>query len=896
MNTAGGYITGCDGVNAWKFNGDDRKLAVIANKNYLVQERTSAQTNPFTGEHYTQATGYAVHTGFYGTGGAGYNAEDGDMNDYCMKDGNGGDSTRLEIGSSSGNTVYDPVTKQKIAVNKVQSGASMAGHIVWASQCKENNTTHVACYDTPQNDPFDITVLKQDKDTGNTYAQGNAAIEGAVFKVSYYTSLEDNATSGTPERVWYWKTQANGQITCDKDTPLNEGNYNSSALYHDLSSSVTFPVGTYTAEEVEAPTGYQLPVDDNGNNQIFKTQITSQGGSEERINVWNMKAVDEPINKGGVKINKQDTETGTAQGSASLAGIKFDVVNKSKAAVTVDDKTAQPDEVVMTIKTDASGVAQTASDVLPYGDYEVKEVATNGSYLLDSTQVKQFSIKEKGVIVDLTSEPFKNDVVRGGLKFDKLDAETKTPWAMGSGKLNATFEVVNKSENAVEVDGTKYGTGEVVATVQAEKTDDGWHFESAADWLPYGKYQISEVAAADNYVLFEGAKEFSITTNGVVVDLADTESGTFEDTAVRADVAWEKVNEELRTLANVPFLITNTETGEQHVAVTDLEGKFNSSSSREVITGFEAGGSASVGMDENGNAVVTDGSGSSNVKTASGRGTVNANDAALTGTDYDSWKIDETKLDYSNGVWFGLNEAGVMSKPNDKLGAFYKGTYEIKELPCSANAGYQMIETTIEITDADNATVKDYGQLFDLKANIETVAYDGVSKDESDKVLAADAGSVVADKVSLSNLVAGREYTLKSELHNADTGDILGEAVTQTFSVDGTADSVQAKEITVEMPYDTSGWQQTGNITVYEYLSWKDYALAEEAEAGLESQTVQIEVPVVPNPDTPAAATAESAKTSDTLKNAMLVLGGIALVALVAGGIAFGRKKAGNKR
>jgi len=47
----------------------------------------------------------------------------------------------------------------------------------------------------------------------------------------------------------------------------------------------------------------------------------------------------------------------------------------------VDGKTYQKDEVVLTIKTDASGLASSAADALPYGSYRVDEVTPPTGYL-----------------------------------------------------------------------------------------------------------------------------------------------------------------------------------------------------------------------------------------------------------------------------------------------------------------------------------------------------------------------------------------------------------------------------------------------------------------------------------------------------------------------------------
>ena len=109
------------------------------------------------------------------------------------------------------------------------------------------------------------------------------------------------------------------------------------------------------------------------------------------------------------------------QGGATLEGAEFAITSLNDNPVVVDGKTYQKDEVVLTIKTDASGLASTAADALPYGSYRVDEVTPPTGYLGEGTLSAEFTISKNGEMVDLTGEDnsISNQIIRGGVKVQK---------------------------------------------------------------------------------------------------------------------------------------------------------------------------------------------------------------------------------------------------------------------------------------------------------------------------------------------------------------------------------------------------------------------------------------------------------------------------------------------
>lgn len=202
-------------------------------------------------------------------------------------------------------------------------------------------------------------------------------------------------------------------------------------------------------------------------------QITSTG-TEETISIYNASSVEEQVFRGGVKIQKRDLETqGTqAQGTASLADAEFTITTLNKQPVWVGGKLYENGQAVLTIKSDAHGIAASAADALPLGHYRIEETKAPSGYLTDGAKALEFDITQNGEIVDLTTEEtsVSNQIIRGGVKIQKRDLETGEAKPQGNASLkDAEFTITNLGPNPVLVDGTLYEKDQVVLTL---KTDE----------------------------------------------------------------------------------------------------------------------------------------------------------------------------------------------------------------------------------------------------------------------------------------------------------------------------------------------------------------------------------------------------------------------------------------
>ncbi len=639
--------------------------------------------------------------------------------------------------------------------------------------------------DMPSGDPMRMAVGKYDGDTeykANNLPQGSASLEGAEFTVEYFDTVDyDNydalkKAGVKPTRSWVFRTNANGIANFTKNDFVSGDEF-----YLDTNGNPTMPRGSVAVYESKAPVGYKL----NDDVSFQKIQDDYLSG----VTTFNLPEIPETVIRGGVSVQKLDSETGqTPQGGASLEGITFSIINDNPNAVTVDGKSYNPGQTVKNIVTDKSGVAKTPANCLPYGKYIIRETATNDGYLNTSNEMR-VTVSEDGKMYSFNA---KDDIVRGGVEITKHDIETGTGDPLGGASLDGTqFQVKSLNDKPVIVGGVTYTKGQVI---QPLLTIEDGHASSDAQWLPFGLYSIQEVKAGEGYLLTDGEEHrFRISKDGALVNPFD---GAFENQVMRSDLEFTKKGENGQDrLAGVAFKLTSKTTGESHVVVTDENGYFSSASSWNKHTHE-----------------------------------TNANDWALD----TEGVIDSSKLDATAGVWFGG------TTPDDSKGALPYDTYLIEELRCTANEGYQLIETSVIVSR--DGKVYDFGTLTDVKASITTKAYDPMDGDS----LVGMGEVKVSDKVTYANLFPNRDYKLTAELHDSATGDVLLDASGHPITVEKrfTAQSPTGFEV-VEFTIDTI---ELGGktVTVYERLYDEGGSLiAEHADKSDVNQQVTVIEPEI---------------------------------------------------
>ena len=389
-----------------------------------------------------------------------------------------------------------------------------------------------------------LKLKKKDSQTGST-PQGNASLAGAVYQVSY---------------------QKGGQTVTEELTTDASGN---------LGTLEGLPLGTVTVKELTAPEGYRLDT------QVHTYTVD---GSQLTGDVYELEVTDlaEEVQRGGLTIQKKDTQTGTTpQGDASLAGISFEIVNKSQNAVVVNGSTAAPGQVAMTITTNASGVATTGENALPYGDYTVREKSTNESMLQTFTEEISVSIDIDNVLLEYEAE---NDVVRGGIDLEKQDSQMGTTPQGNSSFANIDFEIINRSANPVVVDGQTYAVGDVVMTIT---TDENGHASTGSEALPYGTYEVRESQTNESMLLTWTGETVQVRQNGhsvAITAVNDVERGglsvekqdTITGSTPQGDANFEGITFEIINNSRNPVIVEGQKYQPGEVVktlATDSEGK-----------------------------------------------------------------------------------------------------------------------------------------------------------------------------------------------------------------------------------------------------------------------------------------------------------------------------------
>ena len=637
------------------------------------------------------------------------------------------------------------------------------------------NTT-VELQDMPQSDPVRIALGKVDKDTNANKPQGSASLGGAEFTVKYYNGLYDTdpAEQGqTAVRTWVLRTDEDGYCRLGDAYKVSGDDF-----YYNNTTIPTLPIGTLTIQETKAPEGYLI------DETVFVRQITPDGDNEA-VNSYNQPVIKEQVIRGGVKIQKRDYENGsTPQGNGNFANAEISIINNGANAVYVNGNTYEPGQTVLTMVTDSTGLAQTAADALPHGDYMWKETKAPAGYLISGVTEGTFAIRENGVIVDLSAadKGVNDKVIRGGVKIQKRDYETEDTTPMGSATLaGAEVNIVTTNDNPVIVNGVTYTKGQVVTKLT---TDENGCAQTTADLLPSGTYSAVEIKAPQGYLLAGVIiQNFTISKNGEIVDLSAKDT-SFKDKVKRGDFELRKIDSETQeSMDGVSFDITNVTTGEKHRFTTDENGYYSSKN------------------DWNPHSQNTNGGGA------------------------------------EDGLWFGQTTGGAMAAVDDSLGALPYGVYLIDEVEGINNAGKEMFHGYLYIR-RNNVTInmgniENYGDAPEITVN--TKVKDPATDTQYSK---AQKDLTVVDEVSLDGLIPGREYTIEGTLMDKETRKPLLNADDKEVTAKTTFTATNVTQV-IEMTYTLDASDLAGkSIVAFEKVYYRGKEVAAHESITDKDQTI----------------------------------------------------------
>ena len=631
-----------------------------------------------------------------------------------------------------------------------------------------------SCKDMPISDPIDLLLTKIPAGYPHNYGEGDATLAGAVYEFKYYDGQYNTAaqaeSTGTLKATWYLVTDASGKIS--GQNPVTASGYTSSAFYRDKDNKICYPLGTYVICEVKAPAGYLV------NSAKLINHVTEDGTDKTPVRTYNESIKgDDTIIRGGVKLAKidNDLDEAYAQGDATLAGAEFTIYNQSAQTVMVGGKEIAKGAAALTITTNADGIAASDAHALPYGSYLVKETKPSKGYLLNTEWSRAFTVRQDGVIVDLSGDKVREAVIRGGVQIIKRDKELKKSEALGGAHLDGIVMTIKnvsgrdvvvrkdldnktdkvdwkklESRKALLDDGTirRVPTGKDVGkiTVRWNEEKKAYTAETLADDLPYGTYTIRESKTNESYQRTDKTEHmFTIREDGVIVsydDNSNEQALTFDDYVYRSDVQGTKIADSTsERFSYVPFKIISMTNGETHVVVTDSNGFFSTKDRR-----------AAGDLDEDEDA-----------DTARKQ---NPFDDLLEAKDIKTADLKARKDDILHGVWFGTGELGNKAEMNSDFGALPFDSYILEEMPCEHNEGYTLQRFYFTVDQKSQTGFIDLETITDDVPEIGTTASVAGQKENvlpSKKI-------TLNDRIRYKNLTRGEKYVAKGVLMDKATG------------------------------------------------------------------------------------------------------------------------------
>ena len=678
-------------------------------------------------------------------------------------------------------------------------------------------------------DCYGYIYTGEGQDLGQFYAKlavGNGKIQKSSSNTTVTNGNNCYSLSGATYGVYSDKGCTKSVVTLTTNASGN-------------TDTVELRASTYYVKETKAPKGFQL------DKNVYT--MTVKAGETSTLKVSDTPKVTDTL----VELFKIDMETSkaTPQGNASLEGAEFvwkyydgyhtkdnlpSEPTRTWTTKTIAEKDSKNEVHYITRLADSYKVSgdsfytQNGTICLPLGTITVEEKAAPNGYLLEGAYMQAAGSSEqiKGVYVAQITEDgelaalnggnqysVSDKVIRGGVKIQKRDLETKDTKAQGGATLKDTaFEIISLNDNAVLVDGKLYNKNEVVKTIH---TGVDGIAATAADTLPYGKYRIEESNAPEGY-LTDGANsiEFDIVNDGEIVDLTD-EAHSVYNQIKRGDLEGVKIGDGThKRLANVPFRITSKTTGESHIIVTDKNGQFSTAADW-------------VSHNQNTNAGKTS----------------------------------------EDGIWFGT------STPDDSKGALLYDTYTIKELRCDSNKGMTLIPA-FDVVVSRNKTVIDLGTLtddYEPEISIHTTAADKVTGEKS---IVAGKSVTIVDTVTLDGLKKGTKYQLKGwQMVKSENAQLLidGQPVESDYTF-----TAKKSEMEVEVSYTFNASALGGkNLVTFEELynlsnPDEPVKVAEHKDIEDEGQTVTITERII-TMHTTATDKATGKKTIEAGKDVTIV-------------------------
>ena len=458
---------------------------------------------------------------------------------------------------------------------------------------------------------------------------------------------------------------------------------------------------------------------------------------------------------------------------------------------------------VGTLTTDSSGNSNVIS--LNEDTYYYKELTAPAGYALDSS-VQSFTVTDgQNTALSVSDTPTNDPVI---ISINKVDSESGDEAQGGASLENAEFTIkyyagyYNAGNLPADATRTwvlktmKTPSGKYMAQLKNDYKIAGNDFYTTGagnPCLPLGTISIEETKAPEGYSLegaylqvggvgekITGKYVAQITQNGNLASLKGGNTFKVSDKIKRGDFKLTKIDTDNQNrMGDIPFRVTCKGTGESHIIKTDENGYFSSESSWNAHSKNTNGGGA-----------------------------------------YD-------------GLWFSTGDG--KAAVDDSLGAMPFGDYTLEELSCDNNRGKILYNGEFSIR-RDKVTV-DIGTIENHSEPTPVITTQASDAKTQYQIIKPSADTDIIDKVTITDTMAGREYTITGTLMDKDTGEAVmvnGNPVTasQTFTSDGTK-----KVLDMHFKFDSSALGGK-TVVVCEKLTYGDYVAATEEDMENKDQTI----------------------------------------------------------
>lgn len=709
-------------------------------------------------------------------------------------------------------------------------------------------------YDVPETDPVTILLRKVNKETGGV-SNGDGTLAGAKYVVKYYDTdmTTDPAKDGLePKYTWKVQTDENGRINLMKKDCYIDGD----ELFT-VDGMITFPLGTLTIQEYEAPTGYlvdeTLFVNNNIKHKIYvngveqnnansyqeasDTIIHLEQGVKGKISIKKTKQVIKDANAKAVLSSGKDTLTEAVPESGAVFQLYL------KSAGSYDDAADDARDILYT---DRNGLA-TSKDLV-YGNYVLHQISgEDGFMMLDDMEV---SITENGKTYQLNG----NDAQ----KYSKLRLYKTGEVLTGYDSTNG-FTYASKY-----VGGCTYGVytdADCKNLIEKITTVDDTYAESKYEYLP-GTYYVKELSTDGNYLLDSKVHEVEVVLDkdaeigftdvslsderqkvNIEVNKTDIDTGAvLSDTAFGVYATTDIVDRKGRVVAAKGTLLEKLVTGEDGKATAAFD----------YPTGYVYEVKelkAPIGYGNKNDVKKVDASGI--------KGNESSQDYSLKFTDKHTSIASTKAAEYKTGDNQGAYDENFVYRIIDSVDCrdlVVGEEYTIKGMLKDKATGLPFVDMDGNtVTGETTFTAETEDQIvnveFNFKANLEglsvvvaerlyqqgveifvhddledkdqTIDYLKLRTKAHDKDTLTNVGTVsdkasIVDEVTFNNLRVGNTYEVRGYLMNKDTGfellDKDGSRITATKTF-----TAQAADQTVEMEFILDSSLLEGvTVTVFE--------------------------------------------------------------------------------